>query len=355
MGVPNVFGSATTSIPLSQLDQNFNTGLTIGNTTVGLGNTGTTLGNVTLTNVNIVSGTVPTANSIVNGTSNVVIVSSGGAVNIATNGTQAITVDTSQQVGIGQTPTASTSPLQVKGGSNPAIVARSTSGQALRSYYDDGRTTYTAVNYDGISTQGSQQLNFSSGTSTNFTVNTNATTVQAINIDTSGDLLVGPTATTAHNAAGFTVEGGGVPFVTRGVAGTFMGFYNTTNATLIGYISNVSGTATAYNTTSDYRLKENVAPMANALATVSLLKPCTYKWKSDGSDGQGFIAHELQAVVPDCVTGEKDAVDEEGNPEYQGIDTSFLVATLTAAIQEQQALITTLQEQVTALQAKVGA
>ena len=57
MGVPNVFGSATTSIPLSQLDQNFNTGLTIGNTTVGLGNTVTTLGNVTLTNVNIASGT----------------------------------------------------------------------------------------------------------------------------------------------------------------------------------------------------------------------------------------------------------------------------------------------------------
>jgi len=96
-GVPYTFATATTSIPLSQLDANFNTGLTIGNTTVGLGNTVTTLGNLTLTNVTIASGTTNvSANSIVNGTSNVVIASSGGAVNIATNGTTGITIDTSQ-------------------------------------------------------------------------------------------------------------------------------------------------------------------------------------------------------------------------------------------------------------------
>jgi hypothetical protein len=79
--------------------------------------------------------------------------------------------------------------------------------------------------------------------------------------------------------------------------------------------------------------------MTGALARVALLKPCTYKWNADGSNGEGFIAHELQEVVPECVTGEKDAVDAEGNPQYQGIDTSFLVATLTAAIKEQQAII----------------
>jgi len=77
--------------------------------------------------------------------------------------------------------------------------------------------------------------------------------------------------------------------------------------------------------------------MTGALATVSALKPVTYKWKSTGETSQGFIAHELQAVVPDCVTGEKDAIDVEGKPVYQGIDTSFLVATLTAAIQELKA------------------
>jgi hypothetical protein len=83
--------------------------------------------------------------------------------------------------------------------------------------------------------------------------------------------------------------------------------------------------------------------MTGALAKVALLKPCTYKWNVDGSNGEGFIAHELAQVVPNAVTGEKDAVDEDGNPEYQGIDTSFLVATLTAAIQEQQAIIESLK------------
>jgi len=120
-----------------------------------------------------------------------------------------------------------------------------------------------------------------------------------------------------------------------------------------------SGTATSYNTSSDYRLKNTIMPMTGALAKVSLLKPCTYKWNVDGSDGQGFIAHELDEVVSGCVSGEKDAIetytDEEGNeatrPKYQGIDTSFLVATLTAAIQEQQALITALTTRITALEA----
>ena len=97
------------------------------------------------------------------------------------------------------------------------------------------------------------------------------------------------------------------------------------------------GTVTSYNTTSDYRLKNTIAPITGALAKVALLKPCTYKWNSNGLDGEGFIAHELAEVFPSAVAGEKDAVDNAGNPKYQGIDTSFLVATLTAAIQELKA------------------
>jgi hypothetical protein len=104
----------------------------------------------------------------------------------------------------------------------------------------------------------------------------------------------------------------------------------------------LSGTSIAYNTSSDYRLKKDIAPMSGALAKVALLKPVTYKWLDD-SEGEGFIAHELAEVVPQCVTGKKDAVDDDGNPEYQGIDTSFLVATLTAALQEQQAIIENLK------------
>jgi hypothetical protein len=138
-------------------------------------------------------------------------------------------------------------------------------------------------------------------------------------------------------------------------------FGNSTNDAVGSITTNSS--STLYNTSSDYRLKENIAPMTGALATVSALKPVTYKWKVDGSNGQGFIAHELQAIVPDCVTGEKDGVetvdelDEDGKvigtkevPKYQGIDTSFLVATLTAAIQEQQALITDLTTRLAALE-----
>jgi hypothetical protein len=112
--------------------------------------------------------------------------------------------------------------------------------------------------------------------------------------------------------------------------------------TEVGSIS-CTTTATAYNTSSDYRLKNTIAPMTGALAKVALLKPVTYKWNSDGSDCEGFIAHELAEVCPLAVTGEKDAVDADGKPQYQGIDTSFLVATLTAAIQEQQALIQSLK------------
>lgn len=106
-----------------------------------------------------------------------------------------------------------------------------------------------------------------------------------------------------------------------------------------GYISH-DGTATvAYVTSSDYRLKENISPMTGALAIIAQLKPVTYTWKEDGSDGQGFIAHELAEVVPNAVSGEKDALYSDGSIKPQGTDTSFLVATLTAAIQEQQALI----------------
>jgi len=135
-------------------------------------------------------------------------------------------------------------------------------------------------------------------------------------------------------------------------------YNNSPFGTVVGSI-NCSGSTTNFNTTSDYRLKENIAPMTGALAKVTALKPVTYKWKVDGSDGQGFIAHELQAVVPDCVTGDKDAVetytDEDGNEQTrikpQGIDTSFLVATLTAAIQELKATVDEQAARIAALEA----
>lgn len=164
-------------------------------------------------------------------------------------------------------------------------------------------------------------------------------------------------------------------------SGTQYFAYIVRNGSNIGSIT-TTASATAYNTSSDYRLKENVQPMTNALATVAQLNPVTYTWKSTGEAGQGFIAHELQAVVPDAVTGEKDAIktervevspavpatyDEEGNeltpaveavfedrevPVYQGVDTSFLVATLTAAIQELKAIVDAQAARIAVLEGK---
>ena len=133
------------------------------------------------------------------------------------------------------------------------------------------------------------------------------------------------------------------------------GFYTSFQygGTNIGWIQGASGgTAVTYNSASDYRLKENIAPMTGALDTVAKLKPVTYTWKANGEKADGFIAHELQEVLPNAVSGEKDAVDEDGNIIAQGIDTSYVVATLTAAIQELNAKITSLEEQVLSLSIK---
>jgi hypothetical protein len=158
-------------------------------------------------------------------------------------------------------------------------------------------------------------------------------------IDSSGNLLVGTTSNSRTAKVRFYKSGDNVLETETDNAGSgfiHIGFINPNGR--VGYIT-TSGSSTSYSTSSDYRLKEAVEPMTGALDKVSLLKPCTYKWKSDGSVSQGFIAHELAEVEPGCVTGEKDAVDAEGNPQYQGIDTSFLVATLTAAIQELKAIV----------------
>jgi hypothetical protein len=105
-----------------------------------------------------------------------------------------------------------------------------------------------------------------------------------------------------------------------------------------------------YNTSSDYRLKEDWVAVADASTRVNALKPVNFAWKVDGSRVDGFLAHELAEVVPEAVTGEKDAVDAEGNPVYQGIDQSKLVPLLTAALQEALAKIESLTARVSALE-----
>ncbi|MDQ1343616.1 MAG: hypothetical protein QG650_335 [Patescibacteria group bacterium] len=96
--------------------------------------------------------------------------------------------------------------------------------------------------------------------------------------------------------------------------------------------------STNYATTSDYRLKENVAGLTNALDRIEKLPVHRFNYKSDPTKTiDGFIAHEVQSVVPEAVIGKKDAIDENGAPVYQQVDYSKVVPLLTAGIRELKA------------------
>jgi len=276
--------------------------------------------------------------------------------------TQAMTLDSSGNVGIG---TSSPNYLATLYKASLPILqlANSTSGSTAA----DGLLIYLNGANATISNEESGSLIFqTSGT-------------ERARIDSSGNLMVGTTSAIAR----ITVDIAGAPSgegiaVKAASAGNFAMDFRASSGSTVGSIV-LNASTTTYNTSSDYRLKNTITPMTGALAKVALLRPVTYKWNVDEADGQGFIAHELAEVVPDCVTGEKDAVreeqyevtpavkDEEGRviteavmgtrtvPSYQGIDTSFLVATLTAAIQELHALVKTQDSTITALTTRITA
>jgi len=351
MAVPYTFGSATASIPLSQLDSNFATTITLGNVAVQLGNTVTSLTGVT----NVASAT---------------------SLTLGSNGnTTAVTIDTSQNVGVGVTPSAwSTSYKAMQIGRVGAIWSGTSGNDVYMSsnfYYDGTNNKYITTNYASYFSQNGGGL-FSWNIAPSGTAGTNATFTQAMTLDASGNFLLGVTTAGSSGVSGFSFNSPTgssnvwIGHTTGTASGTaYVGFNY--NGSGIGSITQNGTTGVLYNLTSDYRLKNNQEDLTGAKNFIMALKPKKWQWWDGSGEGVGFIAHEFMEVAKYSGHGEKDAVetieikDEDGNvtgteerPVYQSIQpsSSEVMANLVSLIQEQQALITSLTERITALEEK---
>ena len=304
----------------------------------------------------------------------------------------AITIDASENVGIGTTSPSSIITSAPRKGAKPT---GNSIAIGLNLFNDQDNVTNDGVeirfdhSFDtpaaqdrgafirSVATSGySGAVDLAFGTSSANTLS------EALRIDNSGSVLVGKTAANT-TTEGLWLDGpNGRLFVTadddycgqftrNGSDGIVLYFYNDTAG--VGTIS-ISGSSTSYNTSSDYRLKEAWVPMTGASERVQALKPINFAWKVDGSRVDGFLAHEAQEVVPECATGTKDAMmDEEYEvtpvvldadgavvteavmgtrsvPDMQGIDQSKLVPLLTAALQEALTKIDALEARVAALE-----
>jgi hypothetical protein len=220
-----------------------------------------------------------------------------------------------------------------------------------------------------------------SGTHTNFTstgIDDNATST-AITIDASGNVLMG-TSTLSGMQTGNIDDATALyqgQIAATNSDGNYSAYLNKRTSTGGGFVRfnyngstkgsiTTNGTSTAYNTSSDYRLKELDVPMEGSIDRLKLLRPINFAWKVDGTRTDGFLAHEAGEVVPECATGTKDAMmDEEYEvtpavmdgetvvteavmgtrsvPDYQGIDQAKLVPLLVSALQEAIARIEVLE------------
>lgn len=267
----------------------------------------------------------------------------------AINNTEYMRIDTAGNVGVGTSTPVSTAKLNI---STPDALYQIVTSGTTKGIRFGTTSTYSFI--EGVDKTGVtsyQPLNMG-GSILQYTISG----TEVMRVDANGNLLVGataPSSTTARiwNAWDSSTQQG---MVFRTSSTTFNGspvlFYNS-SVGISGSISQ-SASAVAYNTSSDYRLKGNVRPLASGIDTINALNPVAYDWKVDGTKGEGFIAHELQEHIPLAVTGEKDAVDEEGKINPQQVDHSKIVVHLVAAMQEQQKQIEELKNKISILEAK---
>ena len=181
----------------------------------------------------------------------------------------------------------------------------------------------------------------------------NASTVaptERMRLDSSGNFILGNTTNSSYGTVRAYIESVGEAVAIKSTGGATtvpLGIWNTASSgtinlikffysagTIVGSIT-TNGTLTTYNTTSDYRLKNNLAPLTGSGEFIDALQPKTWDWAQDGSKGVGFIAHEFAEVSPNSVSGEKDAVDAKGKPVYQSMQASSaeIIANLIAELQ----------------------
>jgi hypothetical protein len=358
MPVPNIFGTATSAIPLSQLDTNFATPVTIGNTAVQLGNTVTSFGNVTLTNVTISSGNVTvsagsnTAPSIttVGDTNTGIFFPAADTIAFAEGGVESMRIDSVGKVGVGITPSAWLSTSKAMQVGYLSLVDRNLSEAYVGHnffYNSSNSATYSSNGY--ASRMGLYNGTIFFDVAASGTAGNAVSFTQAMTLDASGNLLVGTTAqiqsgkqTISYNAS--THNGLVLSDSNNTTSGRFISF--NLAGTAIGSVERVGATsAVVYNTTSDQRLKSNIVDANPVLDKLMTVKVRQYDW-TDGDLHQdyGFIAQELEPVLSGVVT--KGKTDDD----MWQLDYSRLTPHLLKAIQEQQAIIQTLTDRITALE-----
>jgi hypothetical protein len=221
-------------------------------------------------------------------------------------------------------------------------------------YWDGAAHRYIATNFATLYTQnvGAHNWNIAaSGTAGNAITFTTAMT-----LDSSGNLLVGKTATAIGTVGAELAPTG---FISSTLAGSTsatvtLAVYSTGAAAYRFYVDmagTVYATSIVITAISDQRLKENIRDIDTGLNAIMALKPRRFDWKEgkgqDKKNVAGFIAQEFEDVFPECVGASKAGGD---GIEYKNINHETLIPTLVKAIQEQQALITSLTARITALE-----